>query len=195
MNRPPNLTSQLASLVARLLGWKILMPPTPSPKLIAVAYPHTHSWDLMGALIWAWSTRTPLKFVAKHSLFRFPMGPLIRAWGGVSIDRRKTGGNFVAAVAKMIEQQPEIVLGLSPEGTRYYTDTWKTGFYHMAQAADVPIAVIVFDWKHKRFGVLDYIKPTGNMDADVATMARIYEGSVGLVPKNMSPIVVKAKDS
>lgn len=191
MNRPATLTSRLASLFARLMGWTILMPPTPAPKLIGIAYPHTHNWDLLPALIWAWSTRTPLKFVAKHSLFRPPMGWLIRAWGGVAVDRRKTGGNFVAAVAQMIEKQPEIVLGLAPEGTRKYTDHWKTGFYHMAQAANVPMALIVFDWPHKRFGILDYVKPTGNIEADIATIARIYEGCGAKVPASMGPIRLK----
>ncbi|GAA4017585.1 lysophospholipid acyltransferase family protein [Deinococcus rubellus] len=188
MNRPATWRSKLAASLLRLGGWTALLPPVPGSKLIGIAYPHTSNWDLLPALLWAWATGTPLKFVAKHSLFRFPLGPLLRAWGGVSVDRRKAGGNFVDAVAALIAEQPEIVLGLAPEGTRERAEVWKSGFYHMAQAADVPIALIAFDWKRKRVGVLAYLTPSGDIEADYEKIRAAYAGVVGRHLQKATPI-------
>lgn len=175
-------------MLLRLGGWTPLLPAEPSVKLVGIAYPHTSNWDLLPTLLWAWSTGVPLKFVAKHSLFKPPMGLLIRVWGGVSVDRRKTGGNFVEAVAQMIAKQPEIVLGLAPEGTRQQAESWKSGFYHMSQAADVPIALIAFDWGRRRVGVLDYLVPTGDLEADYQQIRAAYQGVEGKHPHKASPI-------
>ncbi|TSA86830.1 glycerol acyltransferase [Deinococcus detaillensis] len=191
-NRPPTLRSRLAAALLRLSGWTALLPAEPSVKLVGVAYPHTSNWDLLPALLWARATGTPLKFVAKHSLFRPPLGLLIRAWGGVSVDRRKAGGNFVEAVAQMIAAQPEIVLGLAPEGTREKADAWKSGFYHMSQAAGVPIALIVFDWRRKRVGVLGYLTPSNDMEADYQQIRAVYQGVEGKHPQKATPIRSKA---
>jgi len=188
MNRPATPRSKLAAVLLRLGGWSALLPPAPGGKLVGVAYPHTSNWDLLPALLWAWATGTPLKFVAKHSLFRFPLGPLLRAWGGVSVDRRRAGGNFVDAVAALIAEQPEIVLGLAPEGTRERAEAWKSGFYHMAQAAGVPIALIAFDWKRKRVGVLGYLTPSGDIEADYQQMRAVYAGVVGRHPEKATLI-------
>ncbi len=188
MNRPATPRSKLAAVLLRLGGWSALLPPAPGGKLVGVAYPHTSNWDLLPALLWAWATGTPLKFVAKHSLFRFPLGPLLRAWGGVSVDRRRAGGNFVDAVAALIAEQPEIVLGLAPEGTRERAEAWKSGFYHMAQAAGVPIALIAFDWKRRRVGVLGYLTPSGDIEADYQQMRAVYAGVVGRHPEKATPI-------
>ncbi len=194
MNRPPTPGSRLAAAALRLGGWTALLPPAPGRKLVAVAYPHTSNWDLLPGLLWAWATGTPLKFVAKHSLFRFPLGPLLRAWGGVSVDRRNAGGNFVAAVAQVIARQPEIVLGLAPDGTRERAESWKSGFYHMAQAADVPLALLVFDWQHKRVGVLDYLTPSGDLNADYRQIRAVYAGVQGKHPDQATPIRARAPE-
>ncbi|WP_237724589.1 1-acyl-sn-glycerol-3-phosphate acyltransferase [Deinococcus alpinitundrae] len=188
MNRPATPRSKAAAALLRLGGWTALLPPAPGPKLVGAAYPHTSNWDLLPALLWAWATGTPLKFVAKHSLFRFPLGSLLRAWGGVSVDRRRAGGNFVDAVATMIAEQPEIVLGLAPEGTRERAEAWKSGFYHMAQAAGVPVALIAFDWKRRRVGVLGYLTPSGDFEADYQQIRAIYAGVVGRHPQKATPI-------
>ena len=188
LNRPPTLASSLAATALGLAGWTVLLPPAPGPKLVGVAYPHTSNWDLLPALLWKWATRAPLKFVAKHSLFRFPLGPLLRAWGGVSVNRRRAGDNFVEAVAQLIDSQPEIVLGLAPEGTRERAEAWKSGFYHMAQAAGVPIALITFDWKQKRVGVLAYLIPSGDIEADYQQIRAVYQGAEGKHPEKATPI-------
>lgn len=186
--RPATPRSRLAAAVLRLGGWTALLPPAPGPKLVGVAYPHTSNWDLLPALLWAWATGAPLKFVAKHSLFRFPLGHLLRAWGGVALDRRTAGSNFVEAVAGVIARQPEIVLGLAPEGTRERAEGWKSGFYHMAQAAGVPLALIAFDWKRRRVGVLAYLEPSGDLEADYAQIRAAYQGVVGKHPAKATPV-------
>ncbi|AWN23481.1 glycerol acyltransferase [Deinococcus irradiatisoli] len=188
MNRPPTPGSRLAAAALRLAGWRLLLPPAPGTKLVGVAYPHTSNWDLLPGLLWGWATGTPLKFVAKHSLFRFPLGPLLRAWGGLAVDRRKAGGNFVLAVAAVMAEQPEIMLAIAPEGTRERTGGWKSGFYHMAQAAGVPLALLTFDWKHKQVGVLAYLTPSGNLSADYEQIRAAYADVGGRHPAKATPI-------
>ncbi|WP_293914848.1 1-acyl-sn-glycerol-3-phosphate acyltransferase [Deinococcus sp.] len=194
LGRPATPGSTLAAAALRLLGWTVLLPPVPGPRLVGVAYPHTSNWDLLPALLWARATGSPLKFVAKHSLFKGLLGPLMRAWGGLPLNRSKAGGNFVDAVVEVIQSQPEILLGLAPEGTRERGEAWRSGFYHMAQDAGVPIALITFDWKHKRVGVLAYLEPSGDLEADYEKIRAVYAGVGGRHPQKATPIRAKAEE-
>lgn len=194
LGRPATPGSRRAAAALRLLGWTVLLPPVPGPRLVGVAYPHTSNWDLLPALLWARATRSPLKFVAKHSLFRGLLGPLMRAWGGLPLNRSKAGGNFVDAVVEVIQAQPEILLGLAPEGTRERGEAWRSGFYHMAQDAGVPIALIVFDWRARRVGVLAYLEPSGDLETDYEKIRAVYAGVGGRHPQKATPIRARAEE-
>ncbi len=98
------------------------------------------------------------------------------------------GATLFEAVAGVIARQPEIVLGLAPEGTRERAEGWKSGFYHMAQAAGVPLALIAFDWKRRRVGVLAYLEPSGDLEADYAQIRAAYQGVVGKHPAKATPV-------
>jgi Acyltransferase len=194
LGRPATPGSRTAAATLRLLGWTVLLPPVPGPRLVGVAYPHTSNWDLLPALLWARATGSPLKFVAKHSLFKGLLGPIMRAWGGLPLNRSKAGGNFVDAVVEVMQAQPEILLGLAPEGTRERAESWRSGFYHMAQDAGVPIALITFDWKAKRVGVLAYLQPSGDLEADYEKIRAVYAGVGGRHPQKATPIRAKAEE-
>ncbi len=183
------LGMRLARLLLALFGWRAVLVPPPADKVVSVVYPHTSNWDFPVGILWAWATGAPVKFVAKHSLFRFPLGALLRAWGGVPVDRRKTGGNFVQAVVDLIRAAPEIMLVVAPEGSRARGEHWKSGFYHMALRAGVPIGLTYFDWSRREVGMAGYITPSGNMDADFEKMRVFYAGRRGRKPENETPIV------
>lgn len=185
--RPPTLGSRLARAALRLSGWTLLLAPPPGPRLVAAGAPHTADADFWLGLLWMWATRSPVHFIGKHDLFRFPLGVFMRAVGGLPLDRRRVGGNFVGAVADVIRREREIVLIIAPEGTRARAEHWKTGFYHMARAADVPIGVMVLDWGHKRVGLVGYLVPTGNLDADFAEIRRLLGDARGRVPEQATP--------
>ncbi len=119
----------------------------------------------------------------------------MRAVGGIPVDRKRAGGNFVDEVVSIIDQTPEIILVVAPEGTRSKAAYWKTGFYYMALEAKVPLGIIGLDWKLKRVGVIGYVQPTGDIDADFLAISRILDGIQGRKPENQTPIVPRPKDS
>lgn len=187
--RPHTFRSRLALVCLRLAGWTPLLTPPPGPKFVAAAAPHTSNADFWPGLFWKWATRTPLHFVGKQQLFKFPMGIFMRAVGGIPLDRAKAKANFVDAVVEIINSKPEIVMAVAPEGSRSYTPYWKTGFYYMALEANVPIGVLALDWKTKKVGVVGYVTPTGDISADFAKIAALLEGVQGRHPKNQGPVI------
>ncbi len=188
-DRPHTLKSRVGLTVLRLMGWTPLLAAPPTRKFVACVAPHTSNSDFWPGIVWVWATRSPVKFVAKHSLFRFPVGLFMRAVGGVSVDRRRAGGNFVDAVVDMIGRQGEIMLVVAPEGKREYTPAWKTGFYYMALEAGVPIGVTVLDWGKKQVGVVGYVDVTGDIEADFAHIRALMRGVQAHTPENFGPIV------
>lgn len=194
-NRKPTFGSRTALFLLRLAGWTPILIDSPSLKFVAPAYPHTSNADFWPGLFWTWATRSPVKFLAKRELFKFPIGGFMRAVGGIPVDRKRAGGNFVDEVVSIIDQTPEIILVVAPEGTRSKAAYWKTGFYYMALEAKVPLGIIGLDWKLKRVGVIGYVQPTGDIDADFLAISRILDGIQGRKPENQTPIVPRPKDS
>ena len=101
---PPTLGSRLALAVLRLLGWQPLLAPPPGPKIVVAAAPHTNNADFWIGLLWVWSMRLPARFVAKREIFKFPLGVFMRAVGGIPLDRKRAGGNFVDGVVAIINR-------------------------------------------------------------------------------------------
>lgn len=185
--QPHTFASRLALVCLRLAGWTPLLAPQPGTQFVAPAAPHTANSDFWLGLFWKWATRTPVHFVGKHTLFTFPVGIFMRAVGGIPIDRRRQGGNFVQAAARVVCETPEIVLIVAPEGTRARADHWKTGFYYMALEAGVPLAVTVLDWKRKRVGITGYVQPTGDLEADFAKIRELLGDAQGKYPEKATP--------
>ncbi len=184
----PTLLSRFGAWALRRRGWTpLLAAPTP-PRFVAAVAPHTDNADFWIGLLWKWATRSPAHFIAKREIFVFPVGLFMRAVGGLPIDRRRVGGNFVDAVVALIEREPEIMLTVAPEGTRRHTEFWKTGFYYMALEAQVPIGVTVLDWGRRQVGVVGYVTPTGDLEADFAVIRRLLEGVRGHTPANAGPV-------
>lgn len=194
-NRPHTLGSRLALVCLRLAGWTPLLAQHDGVRFVAPAAPHTANNDFWVGLFWKWATRTPVHFVGKHTLFQFPMGGFMRAVGGIPIDRRRKGGNFVAAVAEVIRRSDEIVLIVAPEGTRVRADYWKTGFYYMALEANVPLAVTALDWRRKQVGIVGYVTPTGDLNADFAQIRQLLEGVQGKYPDKQTPAYPRPAES
>jgi 1-acyl-sn-glycerol-3-phosphate acyltransferase len=134
----------------RLLGWRIEGEfPFHIPKYVIVVAPHTSNWDVMLGIFCRNITGLKASFVGKKELFFFPLGILIRSIGGLPVNRgAKT--NFVDEVVKLYESMPNLVIALAPEGTRKRTDKLKSGFYYIAQKANIQILPVGLDYKNKR---------------------------------------------
>lgn len=171
-----------------LFGWRVEgSVPADAPKLVFIAAPHTSNWDLPFMLAVSWVLGIRLGFMGKHDLFVPPLGWLMRALGGVPVDRRAPQG-LVAQMAAEFAQRPRFALAIPPEGTRSLTRQWKTGFYRIAQAAKVPIACGFLDFRRRCGGVGPLILPGGDMQADMERIAAFYSDITGKHPERFGPV-------
>jgi 1-acyl-sn-glycerol-3-phosphate acyltransferase len=159
----------------KLTGWKVLGAlPADAQRSVFIAAPHTSNWDLPYTLMVAFVLRLNIYWMGKASIFSFPFGPLMRWMGGISVDRAKSN-NLVAASAEAIKQaQGALQLIVPPEGTRSKTRYWKTGFYHIAVAAQVPIVMAYMDYERKISGLGPMFVPTGDLEADMLRIKAFY---------------------
>jgi 1-acyl-sn-glycerol-3-phosphate acyltransferase len=183
----PTLRQRTALRLLRLFGWRVRYKPLPGPRGIAVVYPHTSNWDFPVGLLARWAIGLEFRWLAKESLFRGPLGILMRCWGGVPIERGAPTG-ATQRLAATINQADWFWLAITPEGTRGYRPHWKSGFYHLATAANVPLLLISLDYAAKELSVVDVIHLSGDQDADMAAIAAVYAGKQALYPEHAAPI-------
>ena len=153
----------------------------PSQRGVLVVYPHTSNWDFVVGYLSKVATGLPLEWIGKDTLFRDPFGALFRRMGGIPVNRRAPAG-FVEQLAREFERRPRIWLVIAPEGTRAYTDRWRSGFYRLALAARVPIGLGFIDWGARVVGLRTYLEPTGDEAADIERIRAAYAGKVGKHP-------------
>nr|WP_192820779.1 lysophospholipid acyltransferase family protein [Rufibacter sp. LB8] len=164
----------LASLIFKVSGWKLNggMPPNVK-QAIMIAAPHTSNWDFVYARAAFYLMDVPVKLTIKKEAFFFPMGYLLKAMGAVPVDRKKNN-NLVAAMVDIFKTHDEMVMLVTPEGTRKYQPRWKKGFYYTAVGANVPILLGYLDYAKKEAGVGPLIQPTGDFDADMKKILDFY---------------------
>ncbi|MCB1599814.1 MAG: lysophospholipid acyltransferase family protein [Xanthomonadales bacterium] len=159
----------------QLAGWKVEGAlPDRAGKCVLIAAPHTSNWDLPYTLMVAFVLNLRVYWMGKQSLFRWPFGPVMRWLGGIAVDRSKANNLVAASAQAIIEADGPLQLAVPPEGTRGKTRHWKTGFYHIAIAAQVPIVLAYMDYERKVSGLGPVFKPTGDVNADMAEIKRFY---------------------
>ena len=183
----PTRGQRTALRLLNLLGWKLHYKPLPGPHGIAVVYPHTSNRDFPIGLLGKWALGLPLRWLAKDSLFRGPMGAIMRYWGGVAVDRRAPMGATRMLADRMLGEK-WFWVAITPEGTRGYRPHWKSGFYHLATAANVPLLLISLDYAAKELSLVDIVHLSGDQDADMAAIAALYEGKQALYREHAAPI-------
>ena len=179
---------RFAHWMLRVGGWTTVGGVPEVPKAVFIAAPHTSNWDGLWALVYRVAFDIDVKFFAKHSLFWFPLGNILRALGGIDLDRGKAGTAVDEAI-RMFETEEQFYFGLAPEGTRKKTAGWKTGFYRIAMGAGVPVYLGLLDYGHRRIGIGRKMELTGDVDADMAVIREFYEGVDGRWPEKASPVV------
>lgn len=177
----------ISRLLLKLLGWTLRDVDPRAPKAVMVAYPHTSNWDGVYALLVKFALRLDAHWVGKDALFCWPFGGLLRKLGGVPVNRRQRTG-FVEQMAGEFAARDHFTLVMAPEGTRSLTNGWKTGFYRIALAAQVPIALSFVDYEHREAGILAYLMPTGDAEKDITAIAEHYRNRPGKRPELASPI-------
>lgn len=171
-----NTILRAASLAfLRVAGWKIEGSlPEGIDKCVLIAAPHTSNWDLPYTLMVAFALNLRIYWMGKQSIFRWPFGALMRWLGGLAVDRAKSS-NVVAASAQAIrDADGPLQLVVPPEGTRGKTRQWKTGFYHIAITAQVPIVLAYMDYQRKVSGLGSVFQPSGDVEADMEAIKAFY---------------------
>ncbi|WP_291779435.1 1-acyl-sn-glycerol-3-phosphate acyltransferase [Cecembia sp.] len=165
----------LSRLVFWIAGWRLNIGwPKDLKKAVLIAIPHTSNWDLLYARAAFYLMDIPVRFTIKKEVMVGPLGWLIKSLGGIAIDRKRIPGGrkqtYTEAMTNMLKDADELVIMVTPEGTRGYVSKWKTGFYHVASGADVPIVIGYLDYKKKEAGIGPVIHPNGQMQEQIEEM-------------------------
>jgi 1-acyl-sn-glycerol-3-phosphate acyltransferase len=163
----------------------------PEPRrFVIIAAPHTSNWDFVYYIGLTQTLGIMPHFMAKTALFRWPMGNFMLDMGGVPVDRKK-GGNYVQAMIDEFAKRDEFMLTIAPEGTRGSVKQWKTGFYHIALGAGVPMVVGMMDYGKRTGGLGPAIWPTGDYEADMAKVAELYARVTAKHPERQMKSIIQ----
>ena len=149
------------------------------PKLLAIVAPHTSNWDFLVGISAVYALGLDVRFLAKHTLFNPWIGWLMRWFGGTPVVREAPQG-LVGQVVELFERSPAVFLAVTPSGTRTLGTPWKSGFYHMAHSAGVPILPIAFDGERRLIRLFSPFRTSGNYDADLPRLLALYAGIRGI---------------
>ena len=171
----------IGNSVLRMFNWKTEGEIPNLPKFVVVGAPHTSNWDFVYAMAYIFSTDLKAYWMGKHTLFKQPYGGFMRKLGGISIDRRAPRGT-VEQMVDIFNAHDKLVLLIPPEGTRKKVEAWKTGFYHIAHGANVPIVLAYLDYKRKVVGIGSTLTPSGDVAADMERIQTFYRDIPGKYP-------------
>jgi 1-acyl-sn-glycerol-3-phosphate acyltransferase len=171
----------LGRALLALGGWRIDGQFPDRPKLVAIVAPHTSNWDFLVGISAVWALGVRVRFLGKHTLFRPPLGWLMRWFGGIAVNREAPQG-FVPQAVAAIAKADAILLAITPAGTRSSTKPWKSGFYHIAHAAGVPILPIAFDGQRRTIRLLAPVETSGDYAREIPQLRALYDGIRGLKP-------------
>jgi 1-acyl-sn-glycerol-3-phosphate acyltransferase len=180
----------ISRVCLRIAGWESEGGRPIESKYVLIAAPHTSNWDLPFMMFLAWAYEMRISWMGKHVLFGWPQGILMRWLGGVPIDRRRSN-NLVNQMADLFNERDELILVVPAEGTRSYTANWKSGFYHIASKARVPIVMGYLDFDRKRGGFGPGLLPSGDLRTDMDQIRMFYSDKLGKHPDLFGPVRLK----
>ncbi len=178
------MTSAVSKSILKLLKWQIVGNHHPDvKKKIIIAGPHTSNWDFPLGVMVRSVLKMDAKYIGKASLFKPPKGWFMTKLGGIAVDRSQSS-NFVQAVVDQYNKREILTILFAPEGSRSRVEKFKTGFYHVARIANIPILPVVMDYKTREFKFLPLFYTTDNSDKDISYLEKHYDGIQGYNPEN-----------
>ena len=180
--RRAGLFSRFCRALLQLAGWKVVLVRPPGPKAVVIVYPHTSNWDFIVGILARYAIAIPFRFVGKDTLFRWPFGGLFRRLGGIPVNRRQSTG-FVGGLIEAFDKADSLYLAIAPEGTRRRIDHWKSGFYRVALAANVPLGLAFIDYSRREVGIEAWLSLSGNEAEDLARIRAGYSNKRGKRPE------------
>ena len=166
-----------------LTGWRFEGVVPNEPKFVIIVAPHTSNWDFPVGVMALFSLGFSVSFLAKHTVFGWPWGIFMRWLGGIPVERSVSRDRVAESVAAF-NGADKLIFVVAPEGTRKLVPRWKTGFYHVARGAQVPIVPVYFDFATKVIGIGPAFRTTSDMERDLAEIKEFYRGRTGKNPAN-----------
>lgn len=170
------ISSALGHMTLRLMGWRITGDIPDLPKMVLIVAPHSSNWDFIIGVAAKLALRLRVKYLGKDALFRFPLGIVMRRLGGIPVDRSSSNAVVLSSVQEF-ERGRQMILAIAPEGTRRRVERWKTGFYHIATTARVPILPVALDWGTRTIRIGELFDPTNDLDLDLVELRRRFESA------------------
>ncbi len=171
-----------AKFILWVFGWKVDQNIPKEKSFIILVAPHTSNWDFLVGRLVIGSLRVPQTVMMKKEMFFFPLKYLLKALGAMPINRKKSM-KMVDYIVEMFEEKENFVFSITPEGTRSYVEKWKTGFYHIAVKANVPLVLGKIDYKRKESGLADVIYPSGDFEKDFKKIIDLLSDVEGRNPE------------
>jgi 1-acyl-sn-glycerol-3-phosphate acyltransferase len=196
VSRPPEvgrLGRSLGALYLRLFGWRVEGRVPEIGKAVLIAAPHTSGWDLPFMLATASVFGVKLSWLGKRELFRWPFRWLFRRLGGLPVDRGSSH-RLVEQAVDWFTDIDRLFLAIAPSGTRRRTEHWKSGFYHIARGAGVPVMCTFLDYRRKVSGIGPTFMPSGNVRADMDVIRRFYADITSRYPELTTPVHLLEED-
>lgn len=178
-------TRLLGHSILSISDWRVSGAIPNLPKLVVIVAPHTSNWDFVHGMAAAFALGLKVSWMGKHTLFRRPFGGLMRWLGGISIDRRASHG-VVQQTMQIYAEREQLILGITPEGTRGRAPQWKMGFYHIAKGSGIPIVPVYFDYPRRTIGFGEPLIPGADPDIDLEKLIAFYRGHLGKRPENQT---------
>jgi 1-acyl-sn-glycerol-3-phosphate acyltransferase len=181
------LARAVGHLYLRLFGWRVEGVLPPGAKVVAIAAPHTSNWDMPLMLAVSYVLGVRPSWLGKRELFRWPFGSFMRSLGGIPVDRGKTA-NMVRQVVDAFRRAQRLHIVIPPAATRSRAAHWKSGFYHIARGACVPMVCTFLDYRRKVGGVGPVLMASGSVTRDMAVIRGFYATVTGKYPKKTTPV-------
>lgn len=176
--RGNRFSQAIAAFFFRITGWKVAGTLPNVPKMIVIGAPHTTNWDFPLAMTLIFYLGVRFNWMAKKEFFVKPFSYLWDWLGGVAVDRHAANG-MVGQTVAAIQQRAQIVLAIAPEGTRSKVERWRTGFYHIAHGANIPIVPVLVDYGRKTLTITEPFTPSGDVDTDLPLIQSRFKGIKG----------------
>lgn len=167
------LGRRVCRALVTLSGWHLVGEFPDVPKLVLIAAPHSSWWDGIWGLLIKTALGSNIHFMGKQELFTGPLGWILRRMGGMPIDRLAAKG-VVEQMVDAFNDKPALWLGLAPEGTRKQVEVWKSGFWHIAHQAAVPVFPIAFHYPDKTIHLGSLFELSDDMQADIKQLRQFY---------------------
>ena len=181
------MTPALRSLgrtVLSLMGWRFEGNFPNRPKCVIAVAPHTSNWDFVVGLSAVFALDLRARFLGKHTLFKGPLGVLMRRVGGIPVDRQRADG-LVERTVLAFEAEEKLYLAIAPEGTRGRVERWKSGFHRIARAACVPIVPVAFDWSRRTIVIMSPFEPSESWEEDEPQLLALFRPEMARRPQGL----------